>query len=91
MLPDPLLKMLVDIVHGLEFFPLDLMLARTIPTPKKEKLSAENSRPITVLSTIYRLWGKVCGKRCLRHCHPLLRDSCQKGVHMMRATACKPS
>ena len=67
MLPDPLLKMLVDIVHGLEFFPSDFMLARTIPIPKKEKLSAENSRPITVLSTIYRLWGKVCGKRCLRH------------------------
>ena len=67
MLPDQLLTHLVRIISSMDAFPPHLMLAKTIPLPKKGKLSAENSRPITIMATLYRLWGKVCARRCLRH------------------------
>ena len=67
MIPDRLLAQLVKIVVGMQQFPQHLMLARTVPIPKKHELTPDNCRPITVLATLYRLWGKVCGRRCLRH------------------------
>ena len=67
MLPDVLLQHLVRIISSLDEFPDHLMIARTVPIPKKGMLSAQNSRPITVLATLYRLWGKVCARRCLHH------------------------
>ena len=66
-LPDVLLKHLVRIISGMKYFPEHLMIAKTIPLPKKGKLTADNSRPITILATLYRLWGRVCTKRCLQH------------------------
>ena len=67
MLPDELLVHLIRIIASMDKFPAHLMLARTVPIPKKDELTAENSRPITILSTLYRLWGRTCGRRCLRH------------------------
>ena len=67
MLPDKLLSHLVRIISTMDAFPQHLMVAKTIPLPKKGKLTAENSRPITILATLYRLWGKVCARKCLKH------------------------
>lgn len=67
MLPDQILMHLVRIVSNLEFFPPSMMLARTVPIPKKGLMTADNSRPITILATLYRVWGKVCANRCLAH------------------------
>ena len=52
-----------------------MMLARTVPIPKKEVLTPENCRPITILATLYRLWGKVCARRCLQHFAQLMPRS----------------
>eukprot|EP00438_Fugacium_kawagutii_P026378 Skav206099 [mRNA] locus=scaffold2150:368384:371515:- [translate_table: standard] len=44
------------------------MLARTIPLAKKEDhLSAGDSRPITILGSVYRLWSKVTCSALMRH------------------------
>lgn len=67
LLPEALIKSLVSIICQLDQFPQETMLARTVPIPKKNQLTASNSRPITVLATLYRLWGKVCARRCLKH------------------------
>ena len=75
MLPDQLLLHLIRIVASMTSFPKDMMLARTVPIPKKGQFTAENSRPITILATIYRLWGRVCTKRCLKHLTKILSDS----------------
>ena len=67
MLPDKLLRSLVVIISNLQEFPAHFMIARAVPLPKKGKLTAENSRPITILATLYQVWSKVCTTRCLRH------------------------
>eukprot|EP00438_Fugacium_kawagutii_P026178 Skav220536 [mRNA] locus=scaffold1629:218190:228022:+ [translate_table: standard] len=74
-LPDEVLQLLVDYVNTLDFFPDWEMIARTVPLAKKQSnLQAKDSRPITILGSIYRIWSKVtCGaltQHLLRHCPP---------------------
>lgn len=87
LLPKSLISSLIKYVGQLDKFPAYLMLARTIPLPKKQQLSAENSRPITILATLYRLWGRVCGQRCIRHLAQHMSDYAmgmlpKKGAHV---------
>lgn len=67
MLPDKVLGHLVRIISKLDEFPVHMMLARTVPLPKKGKFTPENSRPITIMATLYCLWARVCASQCLRH------------------------
>ena len=47
---------------------LDLMAARTVPILKKPGAqSAAQTRPITVLSLLYRLWGRVVSQQILKY------------------------
>lgn len=68
LLPDSLLERLVRIVAALQEFPDWMMQARTIPLPKVSQYPrACDSRPITIMSTIYRLWAKVATTSILKH------------------------
>lgn len=59
--------MLMNIVADLPAFPSWFMLSRTIALPKKlEKPTAADSRPITIMATIYRLWSKVTCRAILK-------------------------
>ena len=67
MIPTKFLGNLIEIVNNFECFPEWLMLAKTIPLPKVvEGPNASESRPITILPTIYRLWAKVTCTKILR-------------------------
>ena len=45
----------------------DLMAAKTVPLMKKpDAYDASHTRPITVLSLLYRLWGRVVSQKILR-------------------------
>ena len=49
-------------------FPEEMMLARTLPIGKIPDPSLpEQTRPITILSLLYRTWGKACCTQVLRH------------------------
>ena len=66
MLPDVFVRKLACIVAQLESFPSWVMLARTIPLPKpKHTPEAKDSRPITILATIYRVLARVVCSRIL--------------------------
>ena len=57
------LKTLLETMHQ---WPSDLLLARTIPLPKKESPTVRDVRPITVLPMLYRWWARVITKHMLR-------------------------
>ncbi len=68
MLPIVLVKKLAKIVTELESFPEWLMKAKTVPIPKTDQLpTVAESRPITVLSTIYRIWSRVSSTQVLQY------------------------
>ena len=49
-------------------FPPNMMLARTLPIGKTNNPEAPSqTRPITILSILYRAWGKSCCSQVLRH------------------------
>ena len=49
-------------------FPPWTMKAKTVPIPKTEKIpTVAESRPITVLSTIYRIWPRVSTTKVLQY------------------------
>ena len=66
-LPDGLLKLLLRIFQNqVDGFPADLMKARTFPLNKIQGVPCgSQTRPITVLSQLYRLWGNLV-------CHQIL-------------------
>ena len=66
-LPEQVMAMLMNIVADLSVFPAWFMLSRTIALPKKlDNPTAADSRHITIMSTIYRLWSKVSCRAILR-------------------------
>ena len=66
-LPEQVIAMLMNIVADLPAFPSWFMLSRTKALPKKlEKPTAADSRPITIMATIYRLWSKVTCRAILK-------------------------
>ena len=68
MIPPKYLKNLIEIVNNLDSFPEWFMIAKTIPLPKVvDGPSASESRPITILPTIYRLWAKVTCTKLIRY------------------------
>eukprot|EP00438_Fugacium_kawagutii_P032555 Skav201091 [mRNA] locus=scaffold2562:88776:94007:+ [translate_table: standard] len=67
MLPDNLILQVIELIASFETFPAESMLAKTIPLPKKGKFTPECSRPITILSTLYRIWAKTCCTRISAH------------------------
>ena len=70
LLPQPALTELVTMIETRYpgGFPADMMLARTLPIGKVPTPELpEQTRPITVLSLLYRTWGKVCCTQVLRH------------------------
>ena len=65
MMPSLMVQKLADLIelHG---FPSYLLCARTIPLPKVDHLPRpEDSRPITILPTTYRLWARVVTNQIL--------------------------
>ena len=68
MIPPKYLKHLIEIVNNLDSFPEWFMIAKTIPLPKVvDGPSASESRPITILPTIYRLWAKVTCTKLIQY------------------------
>eukprot|EP00438_Fugacium_kawagutii_P013143 Skav233647 [mRNA] locus=scaffold2779:724481:727663:- [translate_table: standard] len=68
MLPDPCLQELLDIVMQWGHHPQWDMLARTVPLAKHTgRLKASDSRPITILSSLYRVWARVSCFSLVRH------------------------
>ena len=68
MLTDPMLLDLMAIFHRIADvgMPSHLMWAKTVPLAKeKEVFSPSKTRPITVISLLYRLWGKVVSQQIL--------------------------
>eukprot|EP00438_Fugacium_kawagutii_P005146 Skav207840 [mRNA] locus=scaffold3025:85744:89028:+ [translate_table: standard] len=65
-IPSICISWLIDIITRSGPFPDWMMLARTVPLAKKEgDLRVSDSRPITILASIYRVWSKVT-------CHALV-------------------
>eukprot|EP00438_Fugacium_kawagutii_P035317 Skav206907 [mRNA] locus=scaffold808:181434:185012:+ [translate_table: standard] len=75
-LPDQCITHLGEILLSYESgFPDWMMRARTHPVPKKvEPLSAADTRPITVLAQLYRLWSSVITRFLLNAYAPELPD-----------------
>ena len=69
LLPDGLLLLLLKVFQQYPWgFPRDFMTARTFPLNKVEGVPANSqTRPITVLSQVYRVWGSMI-------CHQILRQ-----------------
>lgn len=69
LLPDGLLLLLLKVFQQYPWgFPRDFMTARTFPLNKGEGVPANSqTRPITVLSQVYRVWGSMI-------CHQILRQ-----------------
>ena len=67
-LPDSLLQQLLDTLgHFEDGFPEWFMIARTFPLNKTDSIPlSSQTRPITVLSQIYRAWGAMI-------CHQVLQ------------------
>lgn len=66
-LPEQAIALLVNVVANLSAFPAWFMLSRTIALPKKlDRPTASDSRPITIMATIYRLWSKVTCRAILK-------------------------
>ena len=66
-LPDSFVAILAKIVSDIKAFPKDMMVARTVPLPKVEGIPfAKDSRPITVLPTIYRIWSRLIATKLLQ-------------------------
>ena len=69
-LPDVCIQALIEAFQKIEHTGMgrDLMAARTVPLRKKPgSKDPADTRPITVLSLLYRLWGKVLSSSVLRH------------------------
>lgn len=65
LMPDKLVQRLADIIEQ-QGFPNSIMCARTIPLPKVDHLPRPgDSRPITILPTVYRLWSRVVTNKIL--------------------------
>lgn len=68
MIPDQLLQELIDIVLALGAFPNWSMMARTVPLAKHQgELTPGDSRPITILGSIYRVWARVSCHAITQH------------------------
>lgn len=68
-LPPNALKELILVFnhHSFQGFPAELMKARVVPLPKKDETdSANHTRPITVLPTLYRLWSAVVAQQIMQ-------------------------
>lgn len=66
-IPMPLLQELASVISRMQSFPQWLMFSKTIPLPKVQSNPLPSqSRPITVLSSLYRLWSKITGRAILR-------------------------
>ena len=66
MLPRAAVVDLKAIMDQMESWPEDIMVARTIPLPKKEAPTVKDVRPITILPMVYRWWARVVTKHMLR-------------------------
>ena len=76
-LPTKALQELIEVFNHPSFqgFPETLMLARVVPLPKKEETdTANNTRPITVLPTLYRLWSAVAAHQIMKQATGVLPD-----------------
>ena len=69
LLPDGLLLLLLKVFQQYPWgFPRDFMTARTFPLNKVEGVPTNSqTRPITVLAQVYRVWGSMI-------CHQILRQ-----------------
>ncbi len=68
MIPDILVEKLAQIVSTMPSFPDWMMKAKTVPIPKTELTpTVVQSRPITVLATIYRIWSRVSTTKVLQY------------------------
>ena len=67
-LPDCLLSVLISILCSLTSFPDQFMIARTVALPKVSGCPrAKDSRPITIMATLYRLWSKMICRSLLKY------------------------
>ena len=69
-LPDDCIVSLVQAFQclGPNGMPAHLMAARTVPLLKKEDaIHPKDTRPITILSLLYRLWGRVISQAVLQY------------------------
>ena len=68
-LPLPCIQDLIDILNAFENgFPSWMMLSLCFPLPKKwPHTKASQTRPITVMAQIYRLWSCVVSRQLLRN------------------------
>eukprot|EP00438_Fugacium_kawagutii_P013119 Skav209590 [mRNA] locus=scaffold1607:162063:167390:- [translate_table: standard] len=67
-LPSALLQQLIEIVNACSHFPAWFMLARTVPLAKKDdNFQVSDSRPITILASIYRIWSRVSCHALVQH------------------------
>lgn len=67
MIPDSLLAHAIRLIAQSDTFPEMCMLAKTVPFPKKGQYTASSSRPITILTTLYRVWAKTCCTKITKH------------------------
>ena len=67
-LPDCLLGVLISILCSLVSFPEHLMIARTVALPKVNGCpQAKDSRPITIMASLYKLWSKMICQSLLKY------------------------
>lgn len=73
-LPDSLLQQLLDVLGQYDQgFPERFMIARTFPLNKSESIPlSSQTRPITVLSQIYRAWGAMICRQILKKWNAIL-------------------
>ena len=64
-LPRKAFVQLVDILEDAKSFPPHLMEARVIPLAKTSTPEPSQSRPITIMPLLYRLWMKIKAKKIL--------------------------
>ena len=76
-LPDRAIEELIQIFqhHSFKGFDAPYMRARIIPLPKKATVDTpDQTRPITVMPTIYRLWSAVVAHQIMSQAHHVLPE-----------------
>ena len=62
--PDEALQEVIDILED-NHDPFPQLTARVVPLAKTDQPGAAQSRPITVLPTLYRIWWRIHTRKCL--------------------------
>lgn len=95
-LPDQAISELITIFEHPSFQGFDAphMRARIVPLPKKQQVdTADQTRPITVMPTLYRVWSAVVAHQIMKDAHTILPEGIvgfvkgRSGLHAMHKLA----